>query len=148
MFSWMKKSETEVPDTDSVISSLQKVRILIFNKIFILLLENSYFQALHQSQCPLTLHAFILKNILLLSPYQIYKEKLLPLEKEYKFHDFHSPALGDADFSAKPMVMLVGQYSTGKFAYYIGILGWVILNFKIPYARHYNPRFVYFLPHF
>jgi len=68
MFSWMKKSETEVPDTDSVISSLQK----------------------------------------------IYKEKLLPLEKEYKFHDFHSPALGDADFSAKPMVMLVGQYSTGK----------------------------------
>ena len=30
MFSWMKKSETEVPDTDSVISSLQKVRILIF----------------------------------------------------------------------------------------------------------------------
>ena len=44
----------------------------------------------------------------------IYKNKLLPLEKEYLFHDFHSPALDDPDFEAKPMVMLVGQYSTGK----------------------------------
>ena len=44
----------------------------------------------------------------------IYKNKLLPLEKEYFFHDFHSPALDDPDFDAKPMVMLVGQYSTGK----------------------------------
>lgn len=44
----------------------------------------------------------------------IYKTKLLPLEKEYNFHDFHSPKLEDADFDARPMVMLVGQYSTGK----------------------------------
>jgi len=44
----------------------------------------------------------------------IYKQKLLPLEKEYQFHDFHSPALDEPDFDAKPMVMLVGQYSTGK----------------------------------
>jgi len=44
----------------------------------------------------------------------IYRQKLLPLEKEYQFHDFHSPALDDPDFDAKPLVMLVGQYSTGK----------------------------------
>lgn len=44
----------------------------------------------------------------------VYRTKLLPLEKEYNFHDFHSPALDDPDFDAKPMVMLVGQYSTGK----------------------------------
>lgn len=25
---------------------------------------------------------------------KIYKQKLLPLEDYYKFHDFHSPALG------------------------------------------------------
>ena len=31
----------------------------------------------------------------------IYKQKLLPLEKEYQFHDFHSPALDDPDFDAK-----------------------------------------------
>ena len=42
------------------------------------------------------------------------RQKLLPLEKEYQFHDFHSPVLEDADFDARPMVMLVGQYSTGK----------------------------------
>ena len=34
--------------------------------------------------------------------------------QEYNFHDFHSPALDDPDFDARPMVMLVGQYSTGK----------------------------------
>ena len=45
---------------------------------------------------------------------EIYKKKLLPLEKEYQFHDFHSPALDEPDFDARPMVMLVGQYSTGK----------------------------------
>ena len=68
---------------------------------------------------------------------EVYKTKLLPMEKEYKFQDFHSPLLrfvsdiyrnsilflkkhfsvvfnSDADFLAKPMVMLVGQYSTGK----------------------------------
>ena len=31
-----------------------------------------------------------------------------------RFHDFHSPPLDDADFSAKPMILLIGQYSTGK----------------------------------
>lgn len=45
---------------------------------------------------------------------QVYKECLLPLEKEYKFHDFHSPMLMDPDFDGKPLVMLVGQFSTGK----------------------------------
>ncbi|VDK80563.1 unnamed protein product [Litomosoides sigmodontis] len=45
---------------------------------------------------------------------KIYKQKLLPLEEYYRFHDFHSPALDDPDFDAKPMILLVGQYSTGK----------------------------------
>uniref|UniRef100_A0A9J2PYX5 Dynamin-type G domain-containing protein n=1 Tax=Ascaris lumbricoides TaxID=6252 RepID=A0A9J2PYX5_ASCLU len=45
---------------------------------------------------------------------KIYKQKLLPLEEYYKFHEFHSPALDDPDFDAKPMILLVGQYSTGK----------------------------------
>lgn len=43
-----------------------------------------------------------------------YQTKLKPLETAYKFHDFHSPALEDADFDAKPMILLIGQYSTGK----------------------------------
>ncbi|KAH0627701.1 hypothetical protein JD844_003824 [Phrynosoma platyrhinos] len=45
---------------------------------------------------------------------KLYRTKLLPLEEYYKFHEFHSPALEDADFDNKPMVLLVGQYSTGK----------------------------------
>jgi EH domain-containing protein 1 len=45
---------------------------------------------------------------------RIYKTKLLPLEQHYQFHDFHSPQLEDPDFDAKPMILLVGQYSTGK----------------------------------
>ncbi|CAH1121161.1 unnamed protein product [Ceutorhynchus assimilis] len=44
----------------------------------------------------------------------IYKNKLLPLEEHYHFHEFHSPKLEDSDFDAKPMILLVGQYSTGK----------------------------------
>ncbi|ELT99462.1 hypothetical protein CAPTEDRAFT_108382 [Capitella teleta] len=45
---------------------------------------------------------------------KLYKQKLMPLEDHYKFADFHSPSLDDSDFDAKPMVLLVGQYSTGK----------------------------------
>ncbi|CAH2985757.1 unnamed protein product [Chilo suppressalis] len=45
---------------------------------------------------------------------RIYKTKLLPLELHYQFHDFHSPQLEEPDFDAKPMILLVGQYSTGK----------------------------------
>ncbi|XP_055677201.1 EH domain-containing protein 3 [Lutzomyia longipalpis] len=45
---------------------------------------------------------------------KIYRSKLLPLEEYYSFHDFHSPKLEDPDFDAKPMILLVGQYSTGK----------------------------------
>ncbi|TKW24142.1 hypothetical protein SEVIR_3G032900v4 [Setaria viridis] len=43
-----------------------------------------------------------------------YIERLRPLEKTYQFHDFVSPLLTSSDFDAKPMVMLLGQYSTGK----------------------------------
>jgi GTPase SAR1 family protein len=43
-----------------------------------------------------------------------YKKKLLPLEEMYKFHEFHMTKLEDPDFDCKPMVLLVGQYSTGK----------------------------------
>lgn len=45
---------------------------------------------------------------------KVYKTKLLPLEEHYKFHDFHSPPLEDPDFESKPMILLIGQYSTGK----------------------------------
>lgn len=45
---------------------------------------------------------------------KLYKTKLLPLEEHYRFHEFHSPPMEDSDFDAKPMILLIGQYSTGK----------------------------------
>ncbi|KAJ7298040.1 hypothetical protein O6H91_Y020400 [Diphasiastrum complanatum] len=45
---------------------------------------------------------------------RLYLEKLKPLEVTYHFNDFVSQTLSESDFDAKPMVMLLGQYSTGK----------------------------------
>lgn len=45
---------------------------------------------------------------------RLYIQKLKPLEVTYRFNDFVSPLLTSSDFDAKPMVMLLGQYSTGK----------------------------------
>lgn len=45
---------------------------------------------------------------------RLYVQKLKPLEVTYRFNDFVSPLLTNSDFDAKPMVMLLGQYSTGK----------------------------------
>jgi polynucleotide 5'-kinase involved in rRNA processing len=58
---------------------------------------------------------------------QVYKSKLLPLEETYKFGEFHSPHLDDCDFSAKPMVLLVGQYSVGKTTFIRYLLNVIIL---------------------
>ncbi|KAL4586278.1 hypothetical protein LXL04_010914 [Taraxacum kok-saghyz] len=52
----------------------------------------------------------------------LYNEKLKPLEVAYHFNDFACPLLSDTDFDAKPMVMLLGQYSTGKTTFIKHIL--------------------------
>jgi GTP-binding protein EngB required for normal cell division len=54
---------------------------------------------------------------------RLYREKLLPVETEHDFHHFYSPALTDADFSARPMVLLIGQYSAGKSTFIRHLLG-------------------------
>ncbi|GFH11216.1 uncharacterized protein HaLaN_06683 [Haematococcus lacustris] len=45
---------------------------------------------------------------------QVYNSKVKPLEEAFKFGNFFSPLLNDSDFEAKPSVLLLGQYSTGK----------------------------------
>ncbi|URE03825.1 Dynamin family [Musa troglodytarum] len=45
---------------------------------------------------------------------RLYIQKLKPLEVAYQFSEFGSSLLTSSDFDAKPMVMLLGQYSTGK----------------------------------
>ncbi|CAI9086866.1 OLC1v1020787C1 [Oldenlandia corymbosa var. corymbosa] len=54
---------------------------------------------------------------------RLYFEKLKPLEVTYRFNDFGSPSLTSSDFDAKPMVMLLGQYSTGKTTFIKHLLG-------------------------
>jgi len=48
---------------------------------------------------------------------KLYMGHIRPLEKTYDFPDFHSPLKDPIDFKAKPMVMMVGQYSVGKTSF-------------------------------
>lgn len=45
---------------------------------------------------------------------RLYKAKVKPLEEMYKFPLFSSPSFTDTDFDSKPLVLCIGQYSTGK----------------------------------
>ena len=47
----------------------------------------------------------------------VYFSKVRPLEQTYLIDIFHHPLLNLADFDARPMVMLIGQYSTGKTSF-------------------------------
>lgn len=47
---------------------------------------------------------------------QMYKAKILPVEDVFKY-TMVSPILSDADFDAKPQVLLLGQYSVGKTSF-------------------------------
>lgn len=45
---------------------------------------------------------------------KLYQKKILPLELSSKYANFGSPPLSPSDFEAKPMVLIMGQYSVGK----------------------------------
>jgi len=47
----------------------------------------------------------------------LYRTNIRELESKFKFPDFHSPMMDDVDFKAKPIVLLVGQYSVGKTSF-------------------------------
>ena len=49
--------------------------------------------------------------------------QIRPLEEAYKFGHFFSPLLSAGDFEAKPSVLLLGQYSTGKTTFIKFLLG-------------------------
>ncbi|KAF9156485.1 3-hydroxyisobutyryl-CoA hydrolase [Actinomortierella ambigua] len=53
----------------------------------------------------------------------VYTHRIRPLEKAYNFEHFSSSApLGNDDIAAKPMVLLIGQYSTGKTTFINSLL--------------------------
>jgi len=47
----------------------------------------------------------------------MYMKRVRDLEEAFMFPKFHSPLLNPIDFEAKPMVLLVGQYSVGKTSF-------------------------------
>jgi GTPase SAR1 family protein len=56
----------------------------------------------------------------------LYKHKLLPIELKYHLHSFCLPVsseIPDADFDARPMVLILGPYSTGKTSFIRHLLG-------------------------
>jgi len=54
---------------------------------------------------------------------RLYRKKILPLETASKYGHFHSKPLMPSDFEAKPMVLLLGQYSVGKTSFIQYLLG-------------------------
>ena len=46
--------------------------------------------------------------------YDVYSRKILPLEAAYKYGSFYTLSLSENEIMAKPIVLLIGQYSTGK----------------------------------
>lgn len=55
--------------------------------------------------------------------HSVYTEKILPLESSFKFDSFYSPLLTETEFKCKPLVLLLGQYSTGKTTFIESLLG-------------------------
>ena len=53
----------------------------------------------------------------------LYAQKLRPLEKKSMYHELREPQLSDAWFDARPMVLLIGQYSVGKTSFIRYLLG-------------------------
>jgi hypothetical protein len=57
------------------------------------------------------------KDIIFEGLKKLYKKKVLPLEIASKYSHFSSPPMGPSDFEAKPMVLILGQYSVGKTSF-------------------------------
>lgn len=53
----------------------------------------------------------------------LYMDKIKPCEEAYHFDSFYSPSWKSSDFDAKPMVLLLGQYSVGKTSFIRYLLG-------------------------
>ena len=54
---------------------------------------------------------------------EVYRKKSLPVEQAYKFEQFYSSPLTEHEIRGKPMVLLLGQYSTGKTSFIQSIIG-------------------------
>jgi len=66
------------------------------------------------------------KQIIISKIKDLYNGTIMPIEQKYGLYDFCLPTDGrieDAEFDAKPMVLLIGQYSTGKTTFIRHLVG-------------------------
>lgn len=82
--------------------------------------QNNVAEATEQNE--LELESFD-KDLIFQGLKRMYRKKILPLEVSSKYGHFHSPPLSPSDFDAKPMVLLLGQYSVGKTSFIRYLLG-------------------------
>eukprot|EP00953_Heterococcus_sp_UTEX-ZZ885_P041949 21365-Heterococcus_DN1.PRE.2 len=61
--------------------------------------------------------------VLLKALQDVYNTKLKPVEELWSFNHYHQDAMTTADLEAKPQVLLLGQYSTGKTSFIRYMLG-------------------------
>jgi N-terminal EH-domain containing protein len=61
--------------------------------------------------------------VLLKALQDVYNTKLKPVEDLWSFNHYHQDAMTTADLEAKPQVLLLGQYSTGKTSFIRYMLG-------------------------
>ena len=54
---------------------------------------------------------------------KIYSKKVKVIEEMFSFDTFHSPCLTSAELHSKPIILLLGQYSTGKTTFIEYLLG-------------------------
>jgi len=62
-------------------------------------------------------------NVILKTLSRLYHENIRDVEAAFAFPEFHTPLLDEVDFLAKPMVLLVGQYSVGKTSFIRYLVG-------------------------
>eukprot|EP00301_Raphidiophrys_heterophryoidea_P005928 c12434_g2_i1.p1 GENE.c12434_g2_i1~~c12434_g2_i1.p1 ORF type:complete len:561 (-),score=127.15 c12434_g2_i1:203-1798(-) len=54
---------------------------------------------------------------------RMYFDVVRPLEADFLFNEFHSSPWGVGDFDARPSILLIGQYSTGKTSFIKFLIG-------------------------
>ena len=71
----------------------------------------------------------------------LYSDRLLPIEQQYFFHKFFFPEILPSELEAKPTVLLIGQYSTGKTSFIrsssvILLISRYVTHFRYVINRH------------
>lgn len=101
-----KKSRLSTAECTSIVEGL---KVIYFGKV------HPHMDLIANEICCLPLPwSLFLISIMPHAYHNPHVAQIRPLEESYKFGAFFSSYLNESDFYAKPSVLLLGQYSTGK----------------------------------